>query len=705
MAVVLDDPVLSPIAGMMVEPQCSEQRWQVTQASAVATFFGGEGLGEVHGLDVTMLVRFRVDNASVVRVDDNVVSPVAEGMTSVLVDRAWTGILVGALVRVDPEPVVVTGIVSLIVSEAGWESPGVPTVAPGSGDGRDPYAAFTATAVLRSRLVSELTVANMYLWASLNDTTSIPLSYADAQGATVRALRTRDVALVHTSLVECTSGSDPLSDFEVSWVLNCDGSYVSNGGAGFSQVVAIPRLSTHSMSSCTLSLTDEGANGWNGAHWSGFGQRGLSLVTGSSTELSFTVVEPAAPPHFQIGVPRRAGSGSGEAFALSWGSCGQPVVNDSAPLVIEISPPVSIVGSVVWLQKPGAAEAPTALTPPGDAAMAVPFLLQTEATLSFNVTFAAGHRRAFETDDRLELQTWPAGCANATLVPARVAVLDGASCNEITIFASIPSLTGGGPSVNTTVVVPVAKLASVTIQHNACPPKASEQDVLRPIGCSGIYQTSQLLAFAALDTGVTQDVTQFASWSSSNSSVLHVECLNGCAPRRIDEHTLVNEPYHAVPLSAGSASVLVYFEQPQHTTSADFLVVDEPANVTSIALSVGSSLNPVSHFGFARFSTMTSVQFDDQSHINDLEGFTCGVSTSDTFVLGARLIAPQMTWPDPGSGGLGKQGGSPIINVSSAEPGVVSLSPDVHGDQRLIVVTTLANKAWPVEITAMDVCG
>jgi hypothetical protein len=263
LAVVLEDPILSPILGVMVEPACSEQRWQTTKASAIASF-GGEGLETVHGLDVTMLVTFTVDNPSVAQAHGNVISPRAEGLTAVVVDsyrgRSVHGGSVasaGALVRVDHEPVKAEAIVALIVSEASWEDPGVPTLAPGSGAGRDAFGAFTATAVLSYRLIAEHDVANVYLWTVFNDTTRLPLAHSDAQGATVRSLRPLDIGLVHTSLVTCTSSADPRTNYEIGWSLWCDGSFITDGGANYRQVVAVPRKSTHATSACTLTLDDD----------------------------------------------------------------------------------------------------------------------------------------------------------------------------------------------------------------------------------------------------------------------------------------------------------------------------------------------------------------------------------------------------------------------------------------------------------------
>ena len=232
---------------------------------AIASF-GGDGLETVHGIDVTMLVTFAVDNTSVAHAHGNLISPRGSGVAAVVVD-SYRGRSVqggglpsaGALVRVDHEPVKAEAIVALIVSEASWADPGVPSLAPGSGVGRDAFGAFTATAALSYRLVAELDVANMYLWTVFNDSTRIPLAHADALGARVRSLRPSDIGLVHSSLVTCTSSADPRTNFEISWSLWCDDSLVTQGGANYHQAVAVPRQSTHAASRCTLTLEDNGA--------------------------------------------------------------------------------------------------------------------------------------------------------------------------------------------------------------------------------------------------------------------------------------------------------------------------------------------------------------------------------------------------------------------------------------------------------------
>ena len=115
LTVTLDDPILQPIAGLLHEPACVAQRWQTSAARAVASV-GGEGLPTVHGLDVTKLVSFVVLNGSVAAIAGSTVSALTPGLTAVVVVDAFQS--AGALLRVDIEPVTVTGIISLLVNEA-----------------------------------------------------------------------------------------------------------------------------------------------------------------------------------------------------------------------------------------------------------------------------------------------------------------------------------------------------------------------------------------------------------------------------------------------------------------------------------------------------------------------------------------------------------------------------------------------------------
>ena len=226
--------------------------------------------------------------------------------------------------------------------------------------------------------------------------------------------------------------------------------------------------------------------------------------------------------------------------------------------------------------------------------------------------------------------------------------------------------------------------------------------------------------------------------------VLRCHCLNNCA--RSYDTTKPSEPYHAVPISPGTrlsshrassnpnatqnqsvtntevvsalalplgpnqpgtATVNAYFMHPRHGANKTFQVSDVPARVSSIALTISNSL-PES-YGFGRFATITDVWFDDGSSVLAMEEFTCASTLDDeTYVLGARLISPTHAWPPPSditTGGLGMQGGTPLVNLSSSDPTAVTLAASVAGGKRYVVVTTLANRDAPIDITATATCG
>ena len=164
---------------------------------------------------------------------------------------------------------------------------------------------------------------------------------------------------------------------------------------------------------------------------------------------------------------------------------------------------------------------------------------------------------------------------------------------------------------------------------------------------------------------------------------------------------------HLGPNQPGTATVFAYFMHPRHGANQTFQVSDVPARVSSIAVAISNSL-PES-YGFGRFATITDVWFDDGSSVKAIEEFTCASTLDDeTYVLGARLISPTHAWPPPSdiaTGGLGMQGGSPIVNLSSSDPAAVTLAASVAGGIRHVVVTTLANRDAPIDITATATCG
>ena len=254
LTVTLDDPILQPIAGLLHEPACVAQRWQISAVMAVASV-GGEGLPTVHGLDVTKLVSFIVLNGSVATVAGSTVSALTPGLTAVVAEAFQSA---GALLRVDPDPVTVTGIVSFLVNEAAWAE-GAPPWVP-------PFAGFATAAWMRAKLLAEYDVANLYLWALLSDGARIPLAHDDAQGVSLRPLRPHSLVSAHVSRVTCTAGSSP---WEIGWSLRCNGAViVSHGGSSFSQMVSFPRTNAtgNGSSICTLTLADDGGDGWNGAN-------------------------------------------------------------------------------------------------------------------------------------------------------------------------------------------------------------------------------------------------------------------------------------------------------------------------------------------------------------------------------------------------------------------------------------------------------
>ena len=81
--------------------------------------------------------------------------------------------------------------------------------------------------------------------------------------------------------VTVSAGSKPA---EVSWSLACDRlNHPITGGADYLSTPAIPT------GACSLTMTDSGGDGWDGAEWSAPGLGPFSLASGSSGVATFTV--------------------------------------------------------------------------------------------------------------------------------------------------------------------------------------------------------------------------------------------------------------------------------------------------------------------------------------------------------------------------------------------------------------------------------
>ena len=88
--------------------------------------------------------------------------------------------------------------------EYAWGGTGIPSTAPGTGQGGNVFGSFSASLLLRPWLVSEYDVANLYLWASLSDATRIPLAFEDSAGVTLTPLEPSALVLAYPSYVTCT---------------------------------------------------------------------------------------------------------------------------------------------------------------------------------------------------------------------------------------------------------------------------------------------------------------------------------------------------------------------------------------------------------------------------------------------------------------------------------------------------------------------
>ena len=71
--------------------------------------------------------------------------------------------------------------------------------------------------------------------------------------------------------------------FEVRWSMVCSGGSLQDGGSPFSG-----SSNATNGENCTLHMKDATGDGWNGAHWTGFGQN-LTLTSGQNQTSRFVV--------------------------------------------------------------------------------------------------------------------------------------------------------------------------------------------------------------------------------------------------------------------------------------------------------------------------------------------------------------------------------------------------------------------------------
>ncbi|EOD13863.1 hypothetical protein EMIHUDRAFT_212395 [Emiliania huxleyi CCMP1516] len=105
----------------------------------------------------------------------------------------------------------------------------------------------------------------------------------------------------HADLVDHSGHWQPASiaPSEVSWALECDGVEAPLTGGPYSD--DFPGYS-HAFtatpgSRCVLTMRDSYGDGWDGATWSGLGQRGITLASGSSDTHVFIVTADGASPY------------------------------------------------------------------------------------------------------------------------------------------------------------------------------------------------------------------------------------------------------------------------------------------------------------------------------------------------------------------------------------------------------------------------
>ncbi|KAL1518511.1 hypothetical protein AB1Y20_002800 [Prymnesium parvum] len=490
----VEDAELSLVVGVDVPSNCGAggSRYQQTSAAATATF--GGMLPEGMRLDVSDLVSFSADDASVAVASGRTVSGVGLGSTLVRAGVAAGGGVTQtpASVAVSANGVTVSGLRAAVVTSAAWVRVS-PTVVPWL-----PLANLTAAVQLFQSFSEEGETGDLFAYAVFSDGNERRL---------------------------------PSSELSVR------------------------------------SLTTSLSVGLSGSTWS-------------------VLVE--------VGAVRECGS----LLAVEWRVCNETAAAGTASVNLKMPSVVAIQATVLASR----------LTTPGDSASVAPISVASSATVRVLVDFSDNTQRDFSTDSRthVEIDAADSSCARIDGINTLV-VLRGATCERITVHASVPALAAG---INGSASVPLTGFASLELLLLPYPSFSGYEQVtmasLRRLGCSSSYQRGQLLVTAHLSDASTVAVSSASSVVSLTPSVLTTQWSAAV--------------WVLAPQAAGTAVVNATFDVQSATLS--FPVSDEEVRFTSVALGVsgvdaGSDFTFGAQVGTERTGT-TQLEFEDGTRLDDL---------------------------------------------------------------------------------------
>ena len=426
------------------------------------------------------------------------------------------------------------------------------------------------------------------------------------------------------------------------------------------------------------------------------GQLGYIAVYAEFTDGSFEDVTPEAilmltdeteslqlsrnGSHNEVSVAPGAVSLCGPAIKARWELCNVTVARGMGIVMLDMP-------EAVRVQLSG----PDKITVEGDGAALAPFDVPSAATFTATVHFEDGSSQDFSRDSRT-VYTVVVGGESVTMRRNVMVGVEGSSddssenasaaANHSTrpdVIALRVAFPDAFPWLNASANITLVRFERIVLRTGAwpAPPNSGARDdavesdsqnliVLRPLGCSGVYQRLEAQSTGVLSDGTARSDWGFfsrASYASSNGSVAAFGS-EPCLPGAVNCRGLV-------PMRPGATTLTATWAG-KHTSRLDVAVVNEPVAMANLTIEDTMGTNATLH-GVANTTDVMEVT----------------VAYEDGTVL-TLAEEGQLTsaWLPP----------SLVLSFHSARGSVISVSAEGR-------VTLHANYYKAVTLGAEDKCG
>ncbi|KAK3235694.1 hypothetical protein CYMTET_54114, partial [Cymbomonas tetramitiformis] len=259
--VTASDPEMSAVRGAFQPEKCGEPLYQRSAVRASATF-GGEGLANISGADVTCLVSFAPGNASVLGMTSgNTARGLAPGSTTVSIAGGAAGLVAGVEVRVGETEVEVAQLSAVLVTGAEWGT--IP-----SHVALDPPGELEVVAELKQELTTEGAAGPVYVYAVMSDGNVQQVTMADGANVTAHPDYTTSLEVTVTADGDAefkaavpTGGESGESESMLlpTWLDMCTGGSIAAGSGEVGVDLADPISATITTQRSQLARTSDPA--------------------------------------------------------------------------------------------------------------------------------------------------------------------------------------------------------------------------------------------------------------------------------------------------------------------------------------------------------------------------------------------------------------------------------------------------------------